>query len=59
MEVNTWYEEDTPTPDAQNDEIPEFSDIIYPLMGTLVVYAVIRRRSTGRSRGEETLPTPV
>ena len=50
--------EDTKTPNGPNDEIPEFSDIVYPLMGTLVVYAVIRRRSTGRSRGEEKSPTP-
>ncbi|NIP34561.1 MAG: hypothetical protein GWN18_06425, partial [Thermoplasmata archaeon] len=53
-----WYQEDTPTPEAKNDEIPEFSDIIYPLVGTLAVYAVMRRRGTGRSRGEETAPAP-
>jgi len=56
--LGSWYIEDTPTPNARNDEIPEFSDIIYPLMGTLVVYAVVRRRSTGRSRDERTAPAP-
>jgi hypothetical protein len=54
----SWYTEDTPTPNARNDEIPEFSDIVYPLMGTLVVYAVVRRRSTGRSRSEQSVPAP-
>jgi hypothetical protein len=52
-----WYDEDTPTPNANNDEIPEFSDIIFPLMGTVMVYAVVRRRSTGKSRGDQTVPS--
>jgi hypothetical protein len=55
--ASVWYVEDTPTPKANNEEIPEFQDIVYPLMGTLAVYAVIRRRSTFRSRPEGATPS--
>ena len=43
--LDTIYTDSTPTKGTKNDLIPEFKDIVYPLMGTLVVYAVVRRRS--------------
>jgi hypothetical protein len=55
---SVWYIEDTPTPKANNDEIPEFTDIAFPLIGTLAVYALIRRRSTGRPRHGQAAPAP-
>jgi hypothetical protein len=45
-----WYEEDTPSPRARNDEIPEFSDIVYPVLATLITVAVVRRRHTAKAR---------
>ena len=44
-----WYNEDTPTPGSRNDPIPEFKDIAYHIVGTLFVYAIVRRRSPKRN----------
>ena len=53
-----WYLEDVPSPWKQNDAIPEYSDIIYPLMGTLIAYGVVRRRSVGeRKKDPQSRPT--
>jgi len=43
--LETLYTDSSPTNGTKNDLIPEFRDIVYPLMGTLVIYAVVRRRS--------------
>jgi hypothetical protein len=52
--TGSWYYADAPTPGSRNKEIPEFTDIIYPVMGTLMAYAFVRRRRSTRGRGEET-----
>ena len=49
---DVWYSDTTPTEDAKNDLIPEFSDIAYPLVATLVTFAVVRRRSHPRRQQE-------
>ena len=47
-----WYIENVTTPNGSNDMIPEFSDIAYPLVATLVTFAVVRRRSHPRRQQE-------
>lgn len=51
-----WYVEDTPTHDAANDEIPEFQDILAPLIGTMVAFTVVRRRFHANGRKGQATP---
>ena len=52
-----WYDEDTPTPMAKNDPIPEFKDIIFPLIGTMLAYTIVRKRGNAKVKRRKGLPT--
>jgi hypothetical protein len=42
---DVWYVDQTPTEGTDNDLIPEFKDIVYPIVSTLIIFSIVRRRS--------------
>jgi hypothetical protein len=48
---DVWYTDLTPSQGSDNDLIPEFKDIVYPVVGTLVAFAIIRRRAMPLGKG--------
>ena len=42
------YIDPSPTNGTANDTIPEFKEIVVPLVGTLTMYAMVRRRNQPR-----------
>jgi hypothetical protein len=45
-----WFDASLPTKEAKNPTIPEFSDIMFPLIGIIAVFVVLRNTGGGRVR---------
>jgi len=48
--LNSWYTDSTPTYGTKNDTIPEFQDVLLPIMGTIVLFVLFRQQKHSSKR---------